>query len=91
MRATTTPSAACATCYTCETGAMRPANMRGRSFDYRDERGLVFDEDLEVFTCDSPACGELRLGGERTARVDAVLERLRLARIRRRAADLPGP
>jgi hypothetical protein len=55
-------------------------NKRARAFDYRDERGLVFDEDLEVLACDRPSCGELRLGGVRTERVNRVLERLRLER-----------
>lgn len=67
-------------CYSCDSGTMRLTNLRGRLFDYRDEPALAFDEDLEVLACDNPQCRELRLGGERTTRVNAVLERLRLAK-----------
>lgn len=74
-------------CYSCETGTMRRTNLRGRQFDYRDEFRLVFDEDYEVLACDNPACGELRLGGERTARMNAVLERLRSTRKRAAAQN----
>lgn len=64
-------------CYACETGTVRLKNVRGRKFDYRDELGLVFNEDLEVPTCDS--CGELYMKGELTKRFSSILERVRSA------------
>jgi hypothetical protein len=84
-------------CYACETGIVRPTNLRGRAMDYRDARGLVIDEDLILPACDAPDCGELLLGTGDTTALTTVLERLRAERKRqaverftaRAAADFP--
>lgn len=65
-------------CYSCETGTVQPRNLKGRTFDYRDERALEFDEDLTVPACDT--CGELYLKGDLTRRFSEALERLRAER-----------
>ena len=62
-------------CYACETGTVRWTNLRGRTFAYRDEVALVFDEDLEALVCDT--CDEIALDAATTKRLDVVLERLR--------------
>ena len=67
-------------CFSCESGTIRLASLKGRSFDYRDEFALVFDEKVEAPICDS--CGELFLRGGLTAQFEAVLERLRAERKR---------
>jgi hypothetical protein len=64
-------------CYACDNGTVHPKNVRGRRFDYRDELALVFDQDLEVPTCNS--CGELYMTGELTKRFGEALERIRSA------------
>lgn len=68
-------------CFSCESGTIRLTSLKGRSFDYRDELALVFDEKLEVPTCDN--CGELFLAGVLTVQFETVLERLRSERKRR--------
>ena len=69
-------------CYTCAEGHMHLTSLRGRPFDYCGSV-LLFDEDVMVPVCDT--CGEVHLGGKRTNRVNAVLERLRLAVVARLA------
>jgi hypothetical protein len=65
-------------CYACDTGTLHQTNLKGRAFDYRDEVGLEFDEDLHAPVCD--VCGEVYLKGELTQRFSDVLDRLRSAR-----------
>lgn len=62
-------------CYVCDTGTVRPTNLHGRTFDYRDEVELIFDEDLVAPVCD--VCGEIYLKGADSDRFGSVLERLR--------------
>jgi len=68
------------TCYSCGRGTIQPRNLRGRTFSYRDEVGLVFDTDLTVPACDT--CGEVFLNGAQGKEFSSVLERLRLDRKR---------
>jgi hypothetical protein len=65
-------------CYACETGTVRLAQVHGRAFDYRDEVGLVVDEDIQLPVCDT--CGEMPLNAAATKRLNVVLERLRAER-----------
>ena len=69
-------------CYNCPGGYMHLTSLRHRRFHYRGAV-LDFDEDVVVPVCDT--CGDLHLGGERTNRVNAVLERLRLEVVARLA------
>ncbi len=71
-------------CYACGQGTVRSTNLRGRTFEYRDEIALTFDADLEAPVCDR--CGELYLTGALTDQFSAVLEQLRLTR-KRQAAE----
>jgi hypothetical protein len=73
----TTPNRECAAC---ETGTVKPTNLRGRAFDYRDEFGLVFDADLMAPVCDT--CGEMFLKSALTRQLGSTLDRLRLVRKR---------
>ena len=67
-------------CFSCESGTIRLAGLGGRTFDYRDELSLVFDEKIDAPVCDT--CGELFLRADLTARFETVLERLRATRKR---------
>jgi hypothetical protein len=71
-------------CYACETGTVRPANLRGTTLAYRDEPDLVIDRDVVVPRCDT--CGEMWLQARDTAKLNDVLEALRLVR-KRQAAE----
>ena len=72
-------------CYACETGQVRPTNLRGREFNYRDEVGLIFDEDLTAPVCDK--CGEIYLRGPASDHFGLVLERRRDMRKRAAVTD----
>ncbi len=67
-------------CLTCEVGQMQRVNLRGASLDYRDELGLIFDDDLHVMRCDNAACGDMQIKGTQISTMNDVLERLRRER-----------
>lgn len=60
-------------CYTCEIGHFHPRNVKGMTFDYRDEPALVVEEELVLPTCDH--CGEMRLSPAQADALDAALAR----------------
>ena len=67
-------------CLSCREDAVALQNMKGRTFDLRDEDDLVFDEELYLPACRK--CGELYMRGLALRRFSAVLERLHAARKR---------
>jgi len=67
-------------CLSCREDAVTLQNVRGRTFDLRDEDDLVFDEDLKIPACGN--CGEIDVRGAALRRFSGVLERLHAARKR---------
>lgn len=67
-------------CLSCREDGVALTNMKGRTFDLRDEDDLVFDEELLLPACGK--CGELYMRGSALRRFSAVLERLHAARKR---------
>jgi len=69
-----------AQCLSCRERAVTLQNVKGKTFDLRDEDDLVFDEDLKLPVCGN--CGEIYVRGAALRRFNGVLERLHAARKR---------
>lgn len=67
-------------CLSCREQAVTLQNVKGRTFDLRDEDDLVFDEDVKLPLCGN--CGELYMRGAALQRFSGVLERLHAAKKR---------
>ena len=59
-------------CRNCEDGRMRPKDVSGLSFAYKDSPSVVMGASLEILTCD--VCGDMRLDEETARALDIGLE-----------------